>query len=242
MNRIQRLEYLEELSAAPGSKEATLRPVKDLTFAHTGGYTDAFFEYVKEGRTQLRLDLTGVTFIDSGGVGALVKLRRSLEGSGGHLTLLNAGRTVTNILKLVGLAALVKQEAVAPVAPREVPPPASPTEPTHLEECVLGDEQPAAAAAFGASEARVVVGENVTHLNADGLLDALLARLGQGIKEVRVDVAQVDFIDSAGVGALLKAAKAFAGAGGELILVSPTAMLQRILKIVKLDRVLKIES
>jgi anti-sigma B factor antagonist len=89
---------------------------------------------------------------------------------------------------------------------------------------------------------RIELKENVTYQNAPTLLDGLLAYLRQGVTHVRLDMARVEFIDSAGVGMMLRAAKAFAGAGGELSLASPTPMLLRILKIVKLDRVLRVEG
>ena len=211
MNRLQRLEYLQELELADGSPHATLRPLKDLMFVNAAG--------------------------------ALVRLRKSLEGSRGGLTLLNPGRTVGNILKLVGLSPLVKQEDVtgAPVAaPRRPEPEAD------IDHDVLGRVDPLLSADAPAPEAptvgRVELTDTVTYLNAQPLLDALLAQLSNGSKHVRLDVARVTFIDSAGVGTLLKAAKAFSGVGGDLTLVAPGPALQRILKIVKLDRVVRIES
>lgn len=272
MNRSARHEYLQELSAAAGSPEATLRPVKDLTFANATAFHDAFFDYVKEGRIQIRLELSGVAYIDSGGVGTLVKLRKALEGSGGALTILNPARTVQNVLKLVGLSALVQHEeasarAVAPPLAAAVAPSSGlSTRPArdHLASAggvltagapvsgsgtevdakvdTLPPETPSESCPTGSKQARVEVRENVTYLNAQALLDGLLEHLSRGVTQVRVDVARVEFVDSAGVGILLKAAKAFNGAGGDLILISPTLSLQRILKIVKLDRVLKIEN
>ena len=279
MNRIARLEYLQELGAVAGSPEITLRPLKDLNFSNAVAYQDAFFDYVKDGRTRVKLELSGVAFIDSGGVGTLVKLRKALEGSGGGLVILNPGTTVQNILKLVGLSGLVKHETVRAGAASAAPSglegvPASARSPSRTPDAPAlsgeadeevdakvdallmeahndprpGDPPPRATEARAdvraevRTDVRVEVKENVTYLNAQALLDELLGHLTRGVNTVRLDVARVEFIDSAGVGMLLKAAKAFNGAGGELTLLSPTVGLQRILKIVKLDRVLRIES
>lgn len=83
--------------------------------------------------------------------------------------------------------------------------------------------------------------ENVTYRNAQMVSDGLMSYLRKGVKTLRVDMSRVDFVDSAGVAALLKTSRAFTDEGGTLIVLAPSQNLQRILKIAKLDRVMTIE-
>ncbi len=62
----------------------------------------------------------------------------------------------------------------------------------------------------------------------------------QGCSHVVVDVADLVFIDAAGVSALAAAARTAAGAGGWLRLVDASSMLRRILRIVHLTGVLPV--
>ena len=84
--------------------------------------------------------------------------------------------------------------------------------------------------------------ENVTYRNATMVSDGFLALLRKGVKTLRAEMSRVDFVDSAGVAALMKVARSFSQEGGELILLAPSPSLVRILKIAKLDRVIKIEN
>jgi anti-sigma B factor antagonist len=84
--------------------------------------------------------------------------------------------------------------------------------------------------------------ENVTYRNATMVADGFLSYLRKGVKMLRAEMSRVDFIDSAGVAALMKVARSFSEEGGELVLLEPSVNLQRILKIAKLDRVLRIEQ
>jgi anti-anti-sigma factor len=54
----------------------------------------------------VELDLSGMTFIDSSGLGALVRLQRSALASGQELRLVDVPPSVVRILELTGLADL----------------------------------------------------------------------------------------------------------------------------------------
>lgn len=82
--------------------------------------------------------------------------------------------------------------------------------------------------------------DNLTYRNASMVADGFVSYLRKGVKTLRAEMSRVDFIDSAGVAALMKVARTFAEEGGELILYRPSLNLQRILKISKLDRIIKI--
>ena len=69
--------------------------------------------------TQLRLDLSGVNFMDSSGLGLIMGRLSVMKALGGHLLLLNPSRETQNILSLAGMERLV------PIAYTKEPPPAA---------------------------------------------------------------------------------------------------------------------
>jgi anti-sigma B factor antagonist len=64
---------------------------------------DALAEHIGPDSPNLELDLSGVTFIDSFGLGMFVMLNRTCEEHGGKLTLRSPSATVAKMLELSGL-------------------------------------------------------------------------------------------------------------------------------------------
>jgi anti-anti-sigma factor len=67
---------------------------------------DAFVEAVRSslGRCEAcKLDLGGVSFIDSSGLGTLVRLRKEADAQGTPLRLINVTETTARLLQLTGL-------------------------------------------------------------------------------------------------------------------------------------------
>lgn len=64
---------------------------------------------IDTGADPVDLDLGRMTFIDSSGLGALVRLQRSLTSEGRQLQLLNVPRPVSRLLELTGLSDLFMQ-------------------------------------------------------------------------------------------------------------------------------------
>jgi anti-anti-sigma factor len=58
--------------------------------------------------------------------------------------------------------------------------------------------------------------------------------------DVELDCSGLEFIDAAGLGALLRAREACAAAGGKLVLVDPGPAVERLLQLAELDAVLSI--
>jgi anti-sigma B factor antagonist len=93
----------------------------DLHFTHVGSYVvfdldgplampwvaDELREDVHQmldgGRKDLIIDLADVPYADSAGVGALVATRALIQGAGGRLVLVSAGRRVVDMLKRMRL-------------------------------------------------------------------------------------------------------------------------------------------
>jgi anti-sigma B factor antagonist len=88
-----------------------------------------------------------------------------------------------------------------------------------------------------------VVGQ-VTQREISPLRDPLVELLGPHAyeRQVRLDLRETTYMDSSGVGWLLLCHKRMRQAGGKLVLVDPHPVVASVLRILKLDRVLAIET
>jgi anti-sigma B factor antagonist len=88
----------------------------------------------------------------------------------------------------------------------------------------------------------VAVAEIVGDLNllcASDVRTGLAAAVGDGHRRLVVDLSQVNFIDSSGLGALISGLKSARQAGGDLRIASPGEQARVVLKLTTLDRVLR---
>ncbi|MFF3467784.1 STAS domain-containing protein [Streptomyces sp. NPDC002619] len=67
---------------------------------------DHVVDRITEGRLQIIIDLLGVRFMDSTGLGALVAIRTRLHGHGGEVRLVIASQQIRRIFALTGLHAV----------------------------------------------------------------------------------------------------------------------------------------
>lgn len=90
----------------------------------------------------------------------------------------------------------------------------------------------------------VAVTGQITQREIDPLRDPLVELLGPNAygREVRLDLREATYMDSSGVGWLLLCHKRMRQAGGRLVLVDPHPVVANVLRILKLDRVLSIET
>ena len=61
---------------------------------------------IEQGQKKIMLNLRRVTYIDSSGIGELVRALSSARGLGGELKLVNVSLPVNEVLKITRLAAL----------------------------------------------------------------------------------------------------------------------------------------
>ena len=61
----------------------------------------------KEPAAALMLDMAGVTFMDSSGIGVILGRLKELQRTGGSLTILNPSAQMKKILKMAGLGDLI---------------------------------------------------------------------------------------------------------------------------------------
>ena len=92
------------------------------------------------------------------------------------------------------------------------------------------------------------VGDAVTVLTPQGRLNMLAApalrelvgeEVAKGHARIVVDLAEISFIDSSGLGALIAGLKATRAAGGDLRIARPGSQVEAVLRLTNLDRVLR---
>jgi len=169
-------------------------------------------------RTQVLLDLAGVTFIDSTGLGLMLEGFKKCKKAGGALVLLCPGKVVLN------LVATMKLTRLLPVA-------WTPEEAREAGQTAAAELHPECEARGGAVLVRCR-GE-LTASGAGRLLE--LVEKDCGSQNVRLDLAELHFIDSAGLQCLLRLRKIAEGRGGGLTIVGANENVRNVLALARLD-------
>jgi anti-sigma B factor antagonist len=86
----------------------------------------------------------------------------------------------------------------------------------------------------------VVVSGEMDIATSPELVSSLSSLRGPAPYHVLVDLSRLSFIDSTGIKALVSSAKNAASQGGSLVVVAPTANIQRVFDIVQLSELLAI--
>ena len=86
------------------SESVTILDLKgNLTIGAEEVLGEMINEVVKDGQKQLLVNMAEVPFIDSSGIGALIKSFSRVKAEGGKLKLLNPSRTARQLLSITGL-------------------------------------------------------------------------------------------------------------------------------------------
>ena len=73
-----------------------------LMYPILSDFSSAVTALVAAGRTQVLIDLTPVTYVDSATIGCLMDLYRQVHGAGGHLKLTGVQKRVETMLTMTG--------------------------------------------------------------------------------------------------------------------------------------------
>jgi anti-sigma B factor antagonist len=76
--------------------------------------------------------------------------------------------------------------------------------------------------------------------NTQDLRDCFTALAKAGQERIIVDLSELDFIDSMGIGALVGGLKRFRSAGGEFVLRDPSSRVLKVIELTGLDQVFTI--
>jgi anti-sigma B factor antagonist len=106
-----RLEYLRQ------DGTVVVRIVGEVDLASAPVLREALIELIDgQGNLFVVLDLEELSFIDSTGIGVLVRALRSVREKGGDLTLTNCRAATLRILEIAGLTEIFGITAEGPVA------------------------------------------------------------------------------------------------------------------------------
>jgi anti-sigma B factor antagonist len=94
----------------------------ELDVATTPAFRDLVNDLVSRGHTRLVLDLGGLEFVDSTGIGAFVGAMQKAKQAYGSLTLRAVPPRISSVLRVVGLDTVIPVEVppVAAVAAQEL--------------------------------------------------------------------------------------------------------------------------
>lgn len=96
----------EFVSSQHEAGRCTVSAAGEVDIATVDEFLAAVRSALDAGASAVDLDLGGLTFIDSSGLGALVRLRSEAEERGARLDLTNVPAKVSRILDLTGLAGI----------------------------------------------------------------------------------------------------------------------------------------
>jgi anti-anti-sigma factor len=91
----------------------TLRLHGDFDLAATDLFAAVIGHHIATGHRYVRLDLSGLTFLDCTGLRALVAMHQQLDASGGRLTLARVGARTARLLRLTLLDEVLETEPSA---------------------------------------------------------------------------------------------------------------------------------
>ena len=81
----------------------------------------------------------------------------------------------------------------------------------------------------------ITPGKSLDNHNAPEMVSGLVSAQSAGVKFVIIDMTEVEFISSAGVGSMLGTVKMFKEVGGDLILCNVPSPVMQVLKVLDLD-------
>jgi anti-sigma B factor antagonist len=106
------VEIEMNVHAEPGRKDVRLiAPAGRLDLASAAALRDEVKSALDEGSVHLLIDLGGVTFLDSSGLGALVGSLKAARSHGGDLRIARPGQQPQMILELTTLDRVLKPYA-----------------------------------------------------------------------------------------------------------------------------------
>ena len=88
---------------SPTPQSLVVTGLAELVAANAGQIRDAIRAELKPSHTELNLDLSGMTFLDSSGLGTLISLHKTLRSQNGTVRLLKPTPGVNQILELTRL-------------------------------------------------------------------------------------------------------------------------------------------
>jgi anti-sigma B factor antagonist len=106
---------LDIAQATDGDRRTTVTATGEIDLATSPQLASALFHAIDEGAAEVVLDLYGVDFLDSAGIGTLVEVARIAAEGDVSLTLQGARGWVERVLQITGLAGYLPMTPAPPV-------------------------------------------------------------------------------------------------------------------------------
>jgi len=99
-----------EISYRPGKKpdQVVVVPVGDLDLYASVSFCNAVLARLEGGTPRMVIDLGGVRYLDSSGVGALIRLLQKAKTLGGEIRVANLAGTPKKVLEMSNVIILLK--------------------------------------------------------------------------------------------------------------------------------------
>jgi N-acetylglucosaminyldiphosphoundecaprenol N-acetyl-beta-D-mannosaminyltransferase len=194
----------------PGRKGPASTPSMEITPASNAGAVvlklpatldsetiaalDATWRQLFNHSADVLLEVGGLEFIDSTGVGILIRLQRAMREAGRHLVLVGPNRVLTRALELMRLAEFFTQAADVATA-------LALTASRRDESSVAGQPQPADGPHI------IVWRGEITAVNVGAVAQDTESFLASVEDRAAIDMSAVRFIDSSGIGLMVKLRK-----------------------------------
>jgi anti-anti-sigma factor len=92
------------VTRGPGS--AVVGVTGEIDLSSVGALNACLRKCIDEGCTDITLDMSGITFMDSSGIASLLKTKQHLDEASGNLTLSNPSQSVRKLLDLTALSSI----------------------------------------------------------------------------------------------------------------------------------------
>jgi len=90
------------------SETLRITGLKELSGAAATNVRDQIASTLQPAHSNLEVDLSETTFVDSSGLGALISLHKTLRARGGQLRLINPSATCQQLLELTRLHRIIE--------------------------------------------------------------------------------------------------------------------------------------
>jgi N-acetylglucosaminyldiphosphoundecaprenol N-acetyl-beta-D-mannosaminyltransferase len=208
------------VQSEPDWQSVKLPEILDLQMVHNNEHLVA---QILVAGSHCFLEMSQVTFVDSTGLGLLVRLQKKLREINRRLILISPSSQVRNILELLHL-----QELFCVAANHEA-----------ARQIIASSPDPRANSHVwtNASHDLRWQGE-ITACNADEVWRKTLAHLSRvsSSPEFVIDLSDVTFIDSSGLGIMLRARKMAQRQGRHLVFSGVPSVVRNVLRIARLER------
>lgn len=185
----------------------------------------AVLEQAVEGDKSCLIDLSKVEFIDSTGVGLLIRLQKKARGNGQALVLLQPSQPVARALQMMRLNDFFPQCGSVAEARDLLQEKQTPAQ-VHL---TAGSSRPLPALVWQ-GELTAANAEDIWLATADHITARAMVQ-----KEIAIDLSQLTFIDSSGLGIMVRARKFAARQGLHLRYENPPGNVLNVVRISKLQ-------